>query len=139
MRATYPGHHLAAALEITDSIIAKTSRWAPRTWRTPGARFRCSIGSTQWRVRELRGRFGSIWDDLRREGELVITSNGKPIAILSPTEDDQVEDSLQAIRRARASMAVSRLQQRSVQTGRSKMSADGIQDEIAAARQGVRS
>lgn len=90
-------------------------------------------------VRELRGRFGSIWDDLRREGELVITSNGKPIAILSPTEDDQVEDSLRAIRRARASMAVSRLQQRSVESGRSEMSADEIQEEIAAARQDLRS
>ena len=34
-------------------------------------------------VRDLRGRSGQVWTKLAREREVVLTSNGKPIAILS--------------------------------------------------------
>lgn len=34
-------------------------------------------------VRELRGRSGQVWNKLARERDIILTSNGKPIAILS--------------------------------------------------------
>ncbi|NTW89032.1 MAG: type II toxin-antitoxin system Phd/YefM family antitoxin, partial [Desulfobulbaceae bacterium] len=34
-------------------------------------------------VRDLRGKSAQIWKDLPEEREMVITSNGRPIAILA--------------------------------------------------------
>lgn len=53
-------------------------------------------------VRELRGRSAAIWKELAKEKDLVITSNGKPIALLSATSEENLEESLVAVRRARA-------------------------------------
>jgi predicted nucleic acid-binding protein len=38
-------------------------------------------------VRELRGRTAEVWRRLGKERELVITCNGKPIGILSATDE----------------------------------------------------
>ena len=37
-------------------------------------------------VRELRGRTSELWDQLAQQRELVVTNNGRPIAILSATD-----------------------------------------------------
>ena len=89
-------------------------------------------------VRELRGKSAAIWKDLQRDGEIIITSNGKPIAILSPTSEDRVEESVRAIRRARASAAVARMQRQSVLAGRNTISVDDIDAEIVEARESGR-
>ena len=57
-------------------------------------------------VRELRNRSAAVWKSLSEEKDLVVTSNGKPIALLSATSDETLEESLGAIRRARAQSAV---------------------------------
>ncbi|MES4786372.1 MAG: prevent-host-death protein [Nitrospiraceae bacterium] len=57
-------------------------------------------------VRELRGRPGEVWSKLSRDKDLVLTSNGKPIAILSAVSEDTVESSLVALRRARAAARI---------------------------------
>jgi antitoxin (DNA-binding transcriptional repressor) of toxin-antitoxin stability system len=85
-------------------------------------------------VRELRGRPGEVWTKLARDKDLILTSNGKPIAILSAVSEDTVERSLVALRRARAIAAVEALQSRSVAAGTDKLSLEEIQAEIAAAR-----
>ena len=36
-------------------------------------------------VRELRGQSAAVWKALAEEKDLVVTSNGKPIALLSAT------------------------------------------------------
>jgi len=89
-------------------------------------------------VRELRGKSAAIWKDLQRDGEMIITSNGKPIAILSPTSADGIEESVRAIRRARASAAVSRMQRQSILNGRNKISADDIEAAITEVRESRR-
>jgi len=89
-------------------------------------------------VREFRGKSAAIWKDLQQEGEMIITSNGKPIAILSPTSEDGIEESVRAIRRARASAAVSRMQRQSVLNGRNTISADNIEAEIVEVRESRR-
>ncbi len=85
-------------------------------------------------VRDLRGKSGEVWKELAEERELIITSNGKPIAILSAVSEETLEDALRAIRRARAVAAVQTMQRRSVQEDRNKMSAEAIDAEIAEVR-----
>jgi antitoxin (DNA-binding transcriptional repressor) of toxin-antitoxin stability system len=89
-------------------------------------------------VRELRTKSADVWRELGQERELVITSNGKPIAIVSATDEQTFEQSLAEIRQARALRAVKQLQERSAASGRDKMSAKDIDGEIAAARKGRR-
>jgi antitoxin (DNA-binding transcriptional repressor) of toxin-antitoxin stability system len=86
-------------------------------------------------VRDLRGRSGEVWKDLPADREVVVTSNGRPIAILSAVNESNLEESLSAIRQARAVEAVVSLQRRSVETGRDDMTMEMIDAEIQAVRQ----
>ncbi len=86
-------------------------------------------------VRELRMRSGDIWQSLHKEGYMVVTSNGKPVALLSNVEDN-LEEYLQAIKRARAILAVNRMQENAVKDGRDQISEQEIEAEIQAARRG---
>lgn len=85
-------------------------------------------------VRELRTKSADVWRELGKERDLVLTSNGKPVAIVSATDEQSFEQSLADIRQARALRAVKQLQERSAASGRDKMSAKDIDGEIAAAR-----
>ncbi len=68
----------------------------------------------------------------------MVTSNGKPIAILTSTNEDTFEQSLREVRRARALQAISEIQQRSVEQGRETLTEEEIDAEIAATRQSRR-
>jgi antitoxin (DNA-binding transcriptional repressor) of toxin-antitoxin stability system len=85
-------------------------------------------------AKDLRTQASSIWNDLPREQEVVITLNGKPVAIMTATTDKDFEHSLRAIRRARAMEAVMSLQQSSVQSGRDAISEKEIDAEIKKTR-----
>ncbi len=85
-------------------------------------------------VRELRSQSAKVWRDLAEQGEMVITSNGKPVAILSAVSPQNLEESLSALRTARAVAAVDAMQQRSVATGAHRMTQDEIRAEIAGVR-----
>jgi prevent-host-death family protein len=85
-------------------------------------------------VRELRGKSADVWKRLEDERELVVTSNGKPIAILSATSPDGLERSLRALRSARAIAAVESMQTTALEKGLDKLSDKEIEREIAAAR-----
>jgi len=87
-------------------------------------------------VRELRGKSAAIWKELAEEKDLVVTSNGKPIALLSATSEDTLEESLVAVRRARALAAVTAMQQASLKVGADRLSVKEIDAEIAAVRKG---
>jgi len=89
-------------------------------------------------VRDLRGKSAEVWRELGRERELVITSNGKPIAIVSATDDAHFEQALRDLRQARAMRAVKQLQEQSEQAGRGALSQREIEAEVAAARRGRR-
>jgi prevent-host-death family protein len=86
-------------------------------------------------VRDLRIRPGEIWRKLRRERDLVLTSNGRPVGVLIAVDEDTVEDTLITLRRARAQLAVSRLRQAAAEQGTERLTAEEIEAEIAAARQ----
>jgi len=85
-------------------------------------------------IRDLRSKSVQIQRDLPKEKEMVLTSNGKPIAILTATSADRIEESLAMIRQVRAMEAVELMQRRSVEVGTDRMSLREINKEIAAAR-----
>ena len=85
-------------------------------------------------VRDLRGKSAQVWKELPQEREMIITSNGRPIAIIAAISDSNLEESLSAFRQARAVEAVASLQRRSVEMGNDKITMDGIDAEIKAVR-----
>lgn len=85
-------------------------------------------------VRELRAHSARVWAELPTERELVITNNGRPVAILSTVGESDVEESLSSIRRARAASAVTLLQKRSVERGLDRIRSDEIEAEISQVR-----
>ena len=85
-------------------------------------------------VRDLRGKSAEVWKDLPAEREVVVTSNGRPIAILSAVNESNLEESLSAIRQARAAEAVMSLQRRSVERGTDTITMEEIDSEIKAVR-----
>jgi prevent-host-death family protein len=87
-------------------------------------------------VRELRSQSADVWRRLADEPEMVITSNGRPVAILSAVSAEGLEDSLAALRQARAIAAVEAMQRRSVAAGKQRMTPAAVRAEIAAVREG---
>jgi antitoxin (DNA-binding transcriptional repressor) of toxin-antitoxin stability system len=85
-------------------------------------------------VRDLRGKSADIWRELPEEREMVITSNGRPVAILAAVSESNLEESLAAFRQARAVDAVASMQRRSVSSGTDMLSAADVEAEIASAR-----
>jgi antitoxin (DNA-binding transcriptional repressor) of toxin-antitoxin stability system len=65
---------------------------------------------------------------------MVITNNGKPIALLTPLSDKTLEETLSAVRRAKAINAVKAIQQQSIKNGIDKMTLDEINHEIMVSR-----
>ncbi|GAG28380.1 unnamed protein product, partial [marine sediment metagenome] len=49
-------------------------------------------------VRELRSRSADVLRQLSEEPDVIVTSNGKPVAILSAVSSAGVEESLSALR-----------------------------------------
>ena len=85
-------------------------------------------------VRDFRTSSAKIWRELPKEREMVITNNGKPIALLTPLTDRNLEENLSAIRQAQAIMALKQIQQQSIENGTDKMTLDEINAIIADTR-----
>lgn len=85
-------------------------------------------------VRDLRLKPGQVWQRLDRERELIVTSNGKPIALLTRVNEEDFEKTVAALRRARALMAMEEMQRASPAAGTDRMSDAEIEAEIRAAR-----
>ena len=87
-------------------------------------------------VRDFRTKSTQIWKKLRSEKNIVITSNGKPIAILSATSEDRLEVSLMAIRRAQAREALATIRLEAGEKSTETLSLLDINAEINAFRKG---
>lgn len=85
-------------------------------------------------VRDLRSRGRQVWKELESEKELVITSNGRPIALLTGVNEKNFEQILRDLRRARALRAIEEMQRASVQASLDKMADEEIETEIRQAR-----
>ncbi len=85
-------------------------------------------------VRQLLTETAAVWEALPAAKDLVVTSNGKPIAVLSATTATTLEASLAALRQARAQLAVTAMQRRAKETGTDQFTLDDVNAEIEAAR-----
>jgi antitoxin (DNA-binding transcriptional repressor) of toxin-antitoxin stability system len=85
-------------------------------------------------VRDLRGKSAEVWKSLPGEREMVVTSNGRPIAILAAVNESNLEESISAFRQARAVEAVVSLQRRSLEHGSDSIAAKEIEAEIKEVR-----
>jgi len=86
-------------------------------------------------VRDFRTSPAAIWKRLPKEQEMVITNNGKPIALLTPLSDETLEDTLSAVRSAKAINAVRKMQEISVSLGNDKMTMEEIDAIIKETRE----
>lgn len=68
-------------------------------------------------ARDLRTTPKAIWNDFREEGEVVITHNGKPMAIMFEVIDGDFEETLRAVRQAKAAIAFSSMRRKAAQAG----------------------
>ena len=85
-------------------------------------------------VRDLKTKSSQVWKDLPDQKEMVITSNGRPIAILSSVNENNLEQVLSAFRQARAIEAATSMQYDSVRKGKDKITLEEINNEIKIVR-----
>ena len=85
-------------------------------------------------IRELRIKPGEVWKSLEAEQDLVLTSDGKPFALLTDISEENLEETLTALRRARAQAAVARMHRIAVEKGLVHISDQEIHDQVQAYR-----
>ena len=85
-------------------------------------------------VRDLKTKSSQVWKELPDQKEMVITSNGRPIAILSTITENSLEQVLSSFRKARAAEATTSIQYESVRKGTDKITLEEINNEIKAVR-----
>ena len=85
-------------------------------------------------IRQLRSSTASIRKDLAADEEIVVTANGRPIALLTPLDPDNLEQELMAARRARAAAALDRTRTQARASGTAGLSMKQVDDAVAAAR-----
>ena len=88
--------------------------------------------------RDLRIRPGSVWNLLRQEKDLIVTSNGKPVGILTAVDESTLEDILATLRQARAQGAIGALRRIAVDRGLDQMTGERVQDIVTKARRSSR-
>ena len=84
-------------------------------------------------TRDLRNRPGYV-RELAREDDLVLTANGKPVAILVGVEEQDFEETARATRRAKAQLAVSRMRRLAARRGVARLPLSAVNAEIRAVR-----
>ena len=85
-------------------------------------------------IRDLKTKSAQVWKELPEQKDMIITSNGRPVAILSSINEDNLEQVLSAFRRARALEAVNSIQYESVRKGTDKITLKEINKEIKSVR-----
>ena len=84
-------------------------------------------------IRDMRTRPGEVWQ-LQDDGDLIVTSSGRPFALMIAAEGEDVEALLLALRRARAQLAVSKMRRQAGEAGLDRMPLDNINAEIRQTR-----
>lgn len=84
-------------------------------------------------IRDLRNQPGRVWKELER-GDLVLTSNGKPVGVLVGVEQTELARTLATLRRVRAQLAVSRMRKRAADGGLDRLSPEQVDREVKATR-----
>ena len=83
-------------------------------------------------VREFRANTAVMRKDLDEEQQIILTSNGRPFAMVTPVGPDTVMEESLAVTRARARVALDRAATKAGKDGRDAMTRDDIDAIIAA-------
>ena len=77
-------------------------------------------------IRDLRNNTRALRRDLQADREIVVTANGRPIAVMTRVDPDTVEQEILAIRRARTQAALSRVRTHARSEGLDRLTMDQI-------------
>lgn len=85
-------------------------------------------------VRDFRINPGKIWEWLKDGEELVLTSHGKPFALIVDTDERRLEAHLRELRRLQARIAVSAIRRRSAELDLQNLTQKEVEEIIAETR-----
>ena len=88
-------------------------------------------------VREFRNKSGALLEELKETGEIVLTSNGRPVAVITAVAGDDLEEQLKAMRRGRALAALDRIRATARARGLDTLTIDDVDKEIAETRRAL--
>jgi prevent-host-death family protein len=89
-------------------------------------------------VSELKRKPTAQWREAARAGDLVVTEQGEPVAVLLPIDARSLEPTLSTLRSVRALQAQAALQEAARQNSTHQLTMADIDKEIAAAREARR-
>ena len=99
---------------------------------------RCGVKMRPVAVTELQSLSASAWEALVEEEDVVVTSSGRVIAILSAATASTLEETLADRRQAQALLAVARMQREARDTGLDRWNLEEVNAEIDALRRSRR-
>ena len=85
-------------------------------------------------IRELQSLPASSWKAATEKEDLVVTSGGKPIAILSAATASTLDGTLADLRQARGLLAVAKIQREAREAGLDRWSLEMVNAEIDESR-----
>ena len=86
-------------------------------------------------VRDLRNAKKDVWDNLKKEGELIVLNNGKPRALIFDVNNENVDMMIKAVRQAKAMISFNQMREKAQNSG--FMSEEEINAEINEARKAM--
>ena len=85
-------------------------------------------------MRDLRTDSKKMWDDLQDGKEVVLTNNGKPSALIINIPEGMFDETVRAVRQAKAMIALNSMRRRAAREG--FMTDEDIESLINEARNG---
>ncbi len=85
-------------------------------------------------IRDMRSRPREVQQTLAAGSEALLTSNGRPVAIMIPVEAESLEETLAMLHRARGLQTLAAIRRYAAEKGTDRMSMDEIDAEIRTAR-----
>jgi prevent-host-death family protein len=89
-------------------------------------------------VSELKRKPTEQWREAAKAGDLVVTEQGEPVAVLVPIDAQSLEPTLSTLRSVRALQAQAALQEAARQHSTHQLTMPEIDEEIAATRRARR-
>ena len=84
--------------------------------------------------RELRASIAVLDEMLADDGKIIVTSNGKPKAVMLPVSEANFEETIALINQVKLTKAINNIRLSSLRCGASEMTLDEINAEIAQSR-----
>jgi hypothetical protein len=85
-------------------------------------------------ARELRSTPKQVWAKLQEQGKLVLTNNGKPVAIMVQVDGTNLNQKIDLIEQVETMQVIKEMQLESLKNGNCNMSMEEIDTEIALSR-----